>query len=280
MHMAEACIYGKGVEKNPERGAQWYRKAADSYRKAAEANDAHAAFILGNMYMRGQGIEKDLLAGVRLWRQAAALGHVKTMETLGFFFHFDTIDKIGEPLSDKNKAQMKRIIAQHIHWLRMAAEKGSMVGCNHMFEAYIGGEGGVVEKDPKIAVGWLLKGIQGKDEWETEVQGALAALARCYADGIGLEKNPDKANEMYARLLLLYHKRAQWGESEAQCLVADAYAMGLGVPKDKAQALAWYEKAASNGSARARTTMKKLQKPPPGPPVGPKAPTKPTLDIR
>jgi TPR repeat protein len=37
------------------------------------------------------------------------------------------------------------------------------------------------------------------------------------------------------------------------------YASGKGVPQDQAQALAWYDKAAANGSARAKTTLSKLR---------------------
>ena len=44
------------VQDDDAQAAKWYRKAIDTYRKAADEGDAAAATALGNMYARGQGV--------------------------------------------------------------------------------------------------------------------------------------------------------------------------------------------------------------------------------
>ncbi|MDO4643172.1 MAG: SEL1-like repeat protein [Cardiobacteriaceae bacterium] len=40
-----------------------------------------------------------------------------------------------------------------------------------------------------------------------------------------------------------------------------SYENGIGVPVDRAQALAWYKKAAEGGSIEAQESIKRLEKP-------------------
>jgi uncharacterized protein len=50
-------------------------------------------------------------------------------------------------------------------------------------------------------------------------------------------------------------KKAESGDAEAQCRLADAYYAGEGVPKDEALAASWHRKAAEQGLARAQWSL-------------------------
>lgn len=76
--------------------------------------------------------------------------------------------------------------------------------------------------------------------------GALYKLARIYRDGIGVKHD----NEHYAKLL---RTAAANGNAEAEAELAGNYLYGqAGIPKDTAQAMAWYQRAASHGHAYAQ----------------------------
>jgi TPR repeat protein len=67
---------------------------------------------------------------------------------------------------------------------------------------------------------------------------AAAQRAHCYARGIYVEQNIDKA--------------ATLGDIDSQLQLAERYIHGIGVEKNVLTALAWYEKAADQGNAEAR----------------------------
>jgi uncharacterized protein len=71
------------------------------------------------------------------------------------------------------------------------------------------------------------------------------------------ERPPDMAygafqRGLYLTALRLATPRAEEGDGPAQELVAQIHARGLGVPRDRAKAAGWYEKAAAQGIATAQ----------------------------
>ena len=73
-------------------------------------------------------------------------------------------------------------------------------------------------------------------------------LARCYARGIGVEKDDAKAAQ-YLR------QSADQGNAEAQIVLGAFYGEGRGVPQDLTNAVACYRKAADQGNATAQYAM-------------------------
>jgi uncharacterized protein len=59
----------------------------------------------------------------------------------------------------------------------------------------------------------------------------------------------------YARALREWRPLAQAGDADAQFNLAQAYKLGRGVPQDMAQAIAWYERAASQGHIQAEDNL-------------------------
>ena len=77
---AAGCLLaGRGVEKNEEKAAEWYLKAAES-------GYAVAQFCLGMSYLNGNGVKQDKkkaeawLTKAAMQRHAGALGALKKMK--------------------------------------------------------------------------------------------------------------------------------------------------------------------------------------------------------
>lgn len=68
--LARMYADGRGVDKNPEEAAKWYRKAA-------EKGVQDAQFRLGGLYERGEGVPQDLEYAYGWYSVAAHIGNPK-----------------------------------------------------------------------------------------------------------------------------------------------------------------------------------------------------------
>ena len=73
-------------------------------------------------------------------------------------------------------------------------------------------------------------------------------LGVCYHNGQGVEKD-------YARAVKSYRKAAEQGNADAQSNLGICYADGTGVDKDDAEAMKWFFKAAEQGEAVAQYNL-------------------------
>lgn len=71
---------------------------------------------------------------------------------------------------------------------------------------------------------------------------AQLRLARCYLEGLGTEKNPEKAFQWYK-------KSAEQNHAVSQSELGVCYREGRGVAKDLLQAKAWFEKSAAQNNS-------------------------------
>lgn len=76
LKLAEMYYNGKGVERNLEAAAQWFKKSA-------VAGEAEAQFELANMYKQGMGVEKNNALAIKWYRKAANQGHRAAKRRLG-----------------------------------------------------------------------------------------------------------------------------------------------------------------------------------------------------
>ncbi len=114
---------------------------AAALRLLKQENSADAAYLLGIMYYRGEGVRADRGEAVRWLRRAADMGHVRAQNNLGMMY--DKGDSV--PKDTKEAAR----------WYRKAAEQGHAPSQFNLGLMYTNGEG--VEKDRKEAVTWLKK---------------------------------------------------------------------------------------------------------------------------
>lgn len=123
---------GEGVDKNPTKAVEWYRKAAAQ-------NHARAQSALGSAYQIGRGVEKDYREAVRWFREAAAQNNLEAQCSLGGCYRF------GHGVEPDYKEAVK--------WFRKAAERNYVVAQWSLGNCYYQGDG--VEKDYVEAYAWL-----------------------------------------------------------------------------------------------------------------------------
>lgn len=179
----------------------------------AESGDTDAAYEVGIMYLKGQGVEPNRGKAVEWLHKAADAGN------------------------ESAAAKLSRMTAneQEFNRNRQAAEGGDASAQYEVAMMYLSGKG--VTLDTKMAATWLEK---------ASAQGNVKAAARLgilLLKGDGVSADPKRAVDMLAR--------ASEQEVLAQYYLGEAYAEGLGVRRDYQQAITWYQKAADNGFARA-----------------------------
>ena len=121
-------------------------------------------------------------------------------------------------------------------FVRAAAEAGVAEAQAVFGQMLLDGAG--VAPDPRAALGWFVKAAAQRHVM------ALNMVGRCYDLGWGT--GVDKA-----RAAACYRSAAESGLDWAMYNYATLLALGEGVAEDKAEALAWLEKAAAMGNAKA-----------------------------
>jgi TPR repeat protein len=222
---------GNGIKKNEKQGNEWYRKAVEWYRKAAEQGDADAQLYLGWMYVNGQGVTKDVVQAMAWYRKSADQGNADSQYNLGGMY--------------ANGRGVPKDNAQAVAWYRKAAEQGNANAQLNLGVMYGNGRG--VPKDNAQAVAWYRKSAgQGNADAQYE-------LGVMYENGLGVPKDDTEA-------LAWYRKAAEQGDAYAQRNVGLMYENGRGAPKDDTEALAWYKKAAAGGNEIAEDYYQDLDK--------------------
>ncbi len=205
---------GTGVGKDMVEAVRWYSLAA-------ERGDRFAARDLAKMYYQGDGVGKDFKQFLAWTAKAAELGHPEAQANLGLML------VQGKDLPKDESTGVKLV--------QSAAAQGdgfawSLVGNFHQ-------DGRLVKSPSKAAEAYRQSVAKGYPQARFYLTPALLRTARIAPDASALAQD---------------QKDAQSGNVEAMLRVADRYADGIGTAENLAQALVWYEKAASHGHAVAR----------------------------
>ena len=194
----------------------------------AEAGDAEAMFHRAMGHLVGIGTPIDRPAGAKWLRLAAEKGHTQAQ------FSYGKACLLGEiRLKDVKEA---------VRWFRLAAEKANPDAELSLAKAYANGEG--VEADEKEALRWLkLSATHGHPVAQSD-----------YAFAILDEDDPELCTEAAEWL----RKSALQGKSSAMFNLAIMYQRGIGVPKDRINAFAWYMVSEMDGSEEIREEVKKV----------------------
>jgi TPR repeat protein len=227
-----------------EDGASAYEKgdydtALKLWRPLAEQGDAEAQRSLGQMYDVGRGVAKDDAQATLWYLKAAEQGNAGAQYRLGMTYIYGR-------KSTPN-------IAVGLSWFEKAAYQGDIDAQRTLGELREFGDVGV-PRDHAQAVAWFRKAAK---------QGDVRSMLRL----ISFSRSRDD----YAEASTWSRKLAELGHSIGQYQLGIMYAEGLGVPKDRAQALAWLQKAASQHDFNASLARKYLEhlenpNPPPEPP--------------
>lgn len=162
---------GVHVEKNDIKAFEYTKKSADM-------RDDVGAFSLGWNYINGIGCEKNIEKGIAVWKMAVEYGNAGAANNLFCYYHGGAEDIPAGP-EDTELAK---------EYLLKAAKLGSAMGCWNLGKNYYWGND-LFEKNDMLAFFYTQKAA---DEGLVD---ACRLLAQFYREGIGCEKNPDKAKE-------------------------------------------------------------------------------------
>ncbi|RIA81847.1 hypothetical protein C1645_836295 [Glomus cerebriforme] len=159
--------YGRGVNKYEE-------KAFEFYLKSAEGGNKHALSRLGNLYCYGigvSGILKDESKAFEWYLKAAEKGDVFSQyKVANFYYDGKYIPK------DEEKS---------FYWCRKAAINDNIEAQFKLAEYYLDNP---INKNESKAFKWYLK-LANRNK-----QRAIYLVAKCYRDGIGIDKNLTEAS--------------------------------------------------------------------------------------
>ncbi|MGO9120939.1 MAG: type I restriction enzyme HsdR N-terminal domain-containing protein [Desulfomonilaceae bacterium] len=216
-------IEGKGVPKNEEEAAYWFRKAAEQGLASAQVD-------LGNRYLYGSGVSQDCTQAAMWYRKAAEQGSVDGQFNLGWLFSEGPEDA--------------RDIGEALKWCRKAAQQGDAQAQYNLGVIYHNGDG--VTPNYAEALKWYLKAAE---------QGELLAqnnIGLMYEYGQGVISDYEEARKWY-------EKAAEKGYVPAQVKLGRMYWLGRGTAQDEDEALKWYRLAAENGAEGAETAISRIE---------------------
>lgn len=227
-------------------------EAAGWYKKAAEAGDVEAQFLIGRMYARGEGVPQILSSAARWFAKSAEGGHALAR------FNYAMFLERGEATSDDphaarglltqaakqglTAAQFKlgRDLLQDsetreegLRWLERAAAHEHVAASALLGQLFANGEH--VTRDSKRAIAYLQRAA-ALGHSASYLQ--LAHLLR-------IENAP--ADDVLEVLLAA----AQAGSAEAELALAHIYLAGEGTPTDVPAGLKWLERAAAQNQPQA-----------------------------
>jgi len=209
------------------------RRAAELFEKAANAGHLRAEINIGILYMRGQGVSRDLVQARAWLEKAAASDNPEALYALGRAMETGEGNALADPLR-----------AADLY--RRAAEKGNALAALRYGLALMDGVG--AKRDAAAAQRWL---IQAQESGVPEAALALADMSA------RTPPSRDKAaNEKILRLAVSWYEvAARAGVPSAQFKLANAYLAGAGVERDAAKAQNWYLRAAQQGLPEAQHAL-------------------------
>ena len=168
----DAAFAQDPAARDPASAAPWLNAAA-------EQEHGPALYVLGQLYLFGQGVEADAELARRLTTRAAELGHPPAQVAAG-------VDLLGgNPANDD--------IQRGLYFLRTAASSRNGRAAYRLGKLYLAGRH--VEKDYGLAAQWLTRAS------DLEYPSAHLWLAELYAKGLGVEADAGRVAALRARTL-------------------------------------------------------------------------------
>lgn len=287
---------------------QDYSKAFGWFTRAAELGFGNAQIDLGRMYNNGLGTEKDETKAKYWYEKASSNADPTTLHNLGLlYFKGQNVQRNYERAFDlfrrayaainldddtfrTEKRQSARFIAVMYskgwgvsenkryarEWYERAAHEGDAYAQYALGKMHLTGDG--VEKSAGKGVLYLEKAAA------SNLPEGILELAKCYAEGVGVSKDLEKAGELFSQaanngvasakeFLDSQHSICSAGseidEPQARsCLLASGagyplamslvgafYHSGKFVPKDYGKSVPLFRRAAKSGDIRALTML-------------------------
>ena len=140
--------------------------------------------MVGTCYLNGNGIFKDENKSFEWYLKAAKNGHNYSQT------------KVAEYYNDGKIVQKNE--EKWIYWIRKAAINGNISAQYKLAEYYLNN---FTNENGKKAFKWYLKLSSGSNIFGKRTK-AYYQLAKCYKDGIGTDKNLDKAEKWLNNIII------------------------------------------------------------------------------
>lgn len=197
-------------------------KAKIWFEASASSGNAAAQYQLGRMFAKGLGVEKDEVRAFSLFEKSAAQGNGKGIHALG----------VSHYLGSGTSKDVKKAIEL---WQKSATlgNADSEFNIGYALE-----EAGPLH-DLQAAMSWYERAVE---HGSTE---AIVNLGVMHRDGIGVPKDLQKA-------IALFQKGTDLNDSRSQYMLGYMYLEGLGVPVDTAKSLDLWKRSAEGGDDTAQ----------------------------
>ena len=113
------------------------------YRASAEQGHPAGQFGLGEMYAKGEGVERDFDAAVEWFMMAAVGGHAQARRVLASAYETGDLGRDVDP-------------AEALRWLTLAADNGDATAMQRLVKVYSDGQLGA-KPDAERAAAWQRK---------------------------------------------------------------------------------------------------------------------------
>ena len=186
--LSELYNEGKGVEKNVELAIQLLKKAGEINewnifgkmpleiaKEQAKQGDIEAMYQLGQRYLNGDGIDKNIEIASDWWLKAAIKGHIKACHDLGTYYVYTKHD------TDNG-----------LKWLNKSASENFVLSIRTLGEIYLQGLG--IEADTEKGMKYLIKAAEEHDDTQLR-------LSSLFHEGVFVEKDLDKARYWFEKYL-------------------------------------------------------------------------------
>lgn len=193
-----------------------YRKAFQSYFRAAAMSNSDGMVRLGRCYAKGRGVSRDWNMAVTWYRKAEKAKNAEAMNELG------TVYQLGRGVRRKSVEAAK--------WYRKGAEAGSVRAMLNLAVCHRTGRGVNLKKAAQLP---SKKQLDAKD--------AKALL------GI----DDQEANRWAKKAVQILQQKASDGDVEAMVLLGLACFRGDAVRRDLPRAVNWMSQAAEKGNVEA-----------------------------
>jgi TPR repeat protein len=201
------------------------------YQKAAKLEHIVVQYELANMYIDGEGTNKDYEKAFELTKKLAEGKYTCGINLLGYCYEYN----VGTDINEQKAFEL----------YQKAADLGNVFGLYNLGRCYKNGFGTDVDK--KKAFEFFQKAADLGNIY------ALYNLGRCYKNGFGTVANKKKAFEFYQKV-------ANFGYNLAQQNLAWMYEKGVGTEKNIGLAIYWYKKSAEQGDKYSQNRLKKFLK--------------------
>ncbi len=242
--------------------AQPWKSEFERALSRADGGNAAAQHLVASMYLRGEGVEKDVGKAVQFYSAAAEQGFVDAQVNLGSMYlqglgveadaaegfrHFGMAAELGDEIAKSVVGELLwrgQGVARNPGEARRWLEESDELANSRFYLGLMSAMGEGTERDIDEAIDRL---EDAADQGHAEASGALGFI---YLTDAG-EKDEKKAVKHLER-------GVKEGSAQAMHLLGICYREGLGVRRDKTRALDLIENASAKGCREAEGSLRQL----------------------